>query len=244
MNGFELFAQIIFALNFFDLGACLVLDLLPERQHLRFAREVAKKSIQKLIADGRIHPARIEEVVQKVKDETDEEVRKEGAAVAFELGLHDLGHVDHDLVGAEHLDGDRQVARDVVAERGHHRVVVRAAPFPEHIGQAEDVDRLPALALVVQQRVFGGALLTVAMAVEPAGTIFIRLIAMVVVPLVIASLFTGIASAGDAGRLGRLGGRTLLWFGVTTGAAAAIGVVAAAITRVGIGATQIGRAHV
>jgi ribonuclease Y len=55
-----------------------------------YRREIAKKAIEKLIADGRIHPARIEEVVQKVKDETDEEVRKEGAAVAFELGLHDL----------------------------------------------------------------------------------------------------------------------------------------------------------
>jgi ribonuclease Y len=55
-----------------------------------YRREVAKKAIERLIADGRIHPARIEEVVQKVKDETDEEVRKEGAAVAFELGLHDL----------------------------------------------------------------------------------------------------------------------------------------------------------
>jgi len=55
-----------------------------------YRREIAKKSIEKLIADGRIHPARIEEVVQKVKDETDEEVRKEGASVAFELGLHDL----------------------------------------------------------------------------------------------------------------------------------------------------------
>lgn len=55
-----------------------------------YRREVAKKAIEKLIADGRIHPARIEEVVQKVKDETEEEVRKEGAAVAFELGLHDL----------------------------------------------------------------------------------------------------------------------------------------------------------
>jgi ribonuclease Y len=43
-----------------------------------------------LIADGRIHPARIEEVVQKVKEETEDEVRKEGGAVAFELGLHDL----------------------------------------------------------------------------------------------------------------------------------------------------------
>ena len=55
-----------------------------------YRRAVAKTAIEKLIADGRIHPARIEEVVQKVKDDTDEETRKEGAAVAFELGLHDL----------------------------------------------------------------------------------------------------------------------------------------------------------
>jgi ribonuclease Y len=55
-----------------------------------YRREVAKQAIERLIADGRIHPARIEEVVQKVKDETDEATRKEGAAVAFELGLHDL----------------------------------------------------------------------------------------------------------------------------------------------------------
>jgi ribonuclease Y len=55
-----------------------------------YRREIAKRAIERLIADGRIHPARIEEVVQKVKDETDETVRKEGAAVAFELGLHDL----------------------------------------------------------------------------------------------------------------------------------------------------------
>jgi len=55
-----------------------------------YRREIAKKAIERLIADGRIHPARIEEVVQKVKDETEDEVRKQGAAVAFELGLHDL----------------------------------------------------------------------------------------------------------------------------------------------------------
>jgi ribonuclease Y len=55
-----------------------------------YRREIAKLAIERLIADGRIHPARIEEVVQKVKDETDEATRKEGASVAFELGLHDL----------------------------------------------------------------------------------------------------------------------------------------------------------
>src|SRR5947199_7795977 len=58
-----------------------------------YRREIAKKAIERLIADGRIHPARIEEVVQKVKDETDEEVRKGGTAVAFERGLPDL-HAD------------------------------------------------------------------------------------------------------------------------------------------------------
>jgi len=55
-----------------------------------YRREIAKQAIERLIADGRIHPARIEEVVQKVKDETDVSMRKEGEAVAFDLGLHDL----------------------------------------------------------------------------------------------------------------------------------------------------------
>jgi len=64
-----------------------------------YRREIAKRAIERLIADGRIHPARIEEVVQKVKEETDEAVRKDGAAVAFELGLHDLHPEIHRLMG-------------------------------------------------------------------------------------------------------------------------------------------------
>lgn len=55
-----------------------------------YRREIARKAIERLVVDGRIHPARIEEVVQKVKEETDEETRTESAAIAFELGLHDL----------------------------------------------------------------------------------------------------------------------------------------------------------
>jgi ribonucrease Y len=55
-----------------------------------FRREVARQAIARLIADGRIHPARIEEVVEKVKLEMEETVRKEGETAAFELGLYDL----------------------------------------------------------------------------------------------------------------------------------------------------------
>lgn len=55
-----------------------------------FRREVARQAIERLIADGRIHPARIEEVVEKVKAEIEDTVRKEGEAAAFELGLYDL----------------------------------------------------------------------------------------------------------------------------------------------------------
>lgn len=70
---------------------------------------------------------------------------------------------------------------------------------------------------------------------EPAGTIFIRLITMVVVPLVIASLFVGVASLGDVRRLGRIGGRTLAYFLGTTVIAAIIGTAVALAAGVGTG---------
>jgi ribonucrease Y len=55
-----------------------------------FRRAIAKQAIERLIEDGRIHPARIEEVVAKVRTDLEEEVRLEGEAAAFELGMHDL----------------------------------------------------------------------------------------------------------------------------------------------------------
>ena len=55
-----------------------------------FRREVARQTIERLVADGRIHPARIEEVVEKVKTDMEDTVRKDGEAAAFELGLFDL----------------------------------------------------------------------------------------------------------------------------------------------------------
>ena len=55
-----------------------------------YRREVARQAIARLVADGRIHPARIEEVVEKVKTEMEHQMGKDGAAAAFELGLHDV----------------------------------------------------------------------------------------------------------------------------------------------------------
>ena len=64
-----------------------------------FRREIAKQVIERLVADGRIHPARIEEVVERVKAELDEHVLKEGEAAAFELGLFDMDPEIHRLMG-------------------------------------------------------------------------------------------------------------------------------------------------
>jgi len=62
------------------------------------------------------------------------------------------------------------------------------------------------------------------LSLEPLGTAFIRLISMVVVPLVVASLFVGTCSVGDVRRLGRIGGRSLALFLGTTLVASAIGL--------------------
>jgi ribonuclease Y len=64
-----------------------------------YRREIARQAIERLIADGRIHPARIEEVVEKVKAELEETVRRDGEAAAFELGIHDLDPEVQRLMG-------------------------------------------------------------------------------------------------------------------------------------------------
>ncbi|MFQ6082492.1 MAG: ribonuclease Y [Candidatus Aminicenantia bacterium] len=53
-------------------------------------RELAKMAIEKLVMDGRIHPARIEEVVENVKEELAEKIKQEGEEVALEFGLRDI----------------------------------------------------------------------------------------------------------------------------------------------------------
>ena len=80
-----------------------------------------------------------------------------------------------------------------------------------------------------------GALERVVLTLEPLGIMFIRLLSMTIVPLIVASLFVGVASLGDVRRLGRIGGKTLAWFLGSTMIAATIGLVAALIARLGEG---------
>lgn len=70
---------------------------------------------------------------------------------------------------------------------------------------------------------------------QPIGTIFIRLIKMIVVPIVISSLIIGVAGVGDMKSLGKLGGKTLLYFEIITTVAILVGLLAANIFHPGTG---------
>ena len=74
-----------------------------------------------------------------------------------------------------------------------------------------------------------------AAALKPIGTIFIRLISLIVVPLVFVSLFLGTASMGDLRKLGRIGGKTLLYYMTTTVIAILIGLVLVNVVQPGKG---------
>jgi len=75
-------------------GVDLIIDDTPDIVTISsfdpMRRELAKEALERLIQDGRIHPARIEEVVLEVKKEMDDKIRKMGEETCMELGLYDI----------------------------------------------------------------------------------------------------------------------------------------------------------
>ncbi|MGQ9751357.1 MAG: ribonuclease Y [Thermoanaerobaculaceae bacterium] len=113
-------------------------------------REVARVALERLLADGRIHPARIEEVVAKVQGELEEKMFRDGEAAAMEMGFPDLhpelmklmGRLQYRTsYGQNVLAHSKEVARiaaHLAEELGANVKVAKRAAFLHDIGKAVD----------------------------------------------------------------------------------------------------------
>lgn len=137
-------------------GVDVIIDDTPEAVVIScfdpIRKEIARRSLERLITDGRIHPARIEEVVQKVTKEISQIIYDEGEKVLFDLGVHNMSQECVRALGRLHfrtsygqnvLNHSKEVAilaGMLAAEVGADREIAKRGALLHDIGKGIETD--------------------------------------------------------------------------------------------------------
>lgn len=137
-------------------GVDIIIDDTPEAVVIScfdpVRKEIARVALERLIIDGRIHPARIEEIVQKVTREIQQKIYEEGERALFDLGIHNMGQEAIRAIGRlyfrtsygqnvlTHSKEVAELASILASEVGANRELAKRAALLHDIGKGAEND--------------------------------------------------------------------------------------------------------